>query len=1248
MSLDLSDQVNLANSFNASLSSLVEESSSFTSSYQNQIAITQQLNQSLQSLNLQFESLSNNLQTMSNRIESTSFENSSSSRSQTEEFNREAKKVTNNLSNTKNSTEQISEDYNKQKNIKNRETEILKNQEKNLKKFQETSKVYAMVDSIFDSVLSTIDNIIDNLKKLAVVRRALQTGGWSLLYDIPVLIIKSLIGVMGSIIGAATNFFKNVMSLPMMVAGVVVQWGNAFREDIIETIGNAYQSTKEMFDAHSAIGKGMTNLKNIGVGALKELANPRSMMVKLFGSGASAAAEFISTVSKVIDDMGSVADLIGPQVSNSRESAEFLVVSMRTLGMTNKDVAYYALDSAVNVGNINDLFDEVRSSIIAAAKRNNVDTKASLEGFHKLRTDIKDFGHLSSQNIANLVTNMRRLNVNADDLAGIFSKFTSFEEASKTSAMLYQSFGMSVDALSLLTAQDPGQIVNQLRDAMFATGKSYEQLNRHEKQLLQSTTGMKDSVLKGLMSYNSMHMSYEDVRNQMTNSDPTEKQIKAIKSVTSSIKQIQKIMQFKTPFDAFVQGLMKNVKASSSVTKISMSLSRLYEDLYLFGLNLDYATIRGITTPMILIVNKVNEIFKSEAFRSLLSTGTSIFSNVANFITGGITGDKSYIKAQKAIDDVFAVAQTKSKTVQTDRQAMLASIEKSLIGKNKEVLNFLKRKNILDKNNKFIKGATLETVLSTIKSGTLLMETKAGKASIKKLAEDVDVAREKFILNYISIDDFKNNRGITGIIKRTSDQFKSLYNSGKSVFGPLFDLGRKMMGAIIKGAAIGLTSLLYVLSGQIDQLYKGISSPIQNYMNKYIRGSGSTGDYTLLNYLGIEPADAQGISDSLVEALTGFVKRTPKLFSLAGTVLTSIYKVFTELAGGVLSAIGTMLAAAYDSQNAAVRTYLDLFYQEDITNARVAQTKLASKKGLLGLAGLAKKRRETNEDYWFTQSFAFTDLAPLTDFWLDFSQAEGKKASLSQNLGMLKFLRSGNKAVGDALAENTEWHDLSASKRGFNYSMSILKEIDRIKQYKKVEKKYNIIESNKYKNLGYDLNDPNTKLIIQQLVANSASSEFKFDEMDYNHYYDTAFSGFGTLDEIKASENFEKYSMHIHNMKDGMFESGINSVLAQDGLKIFTEDNKIIVPHSMDELARLSGDDKTSLISVFRSIGQAHQIIATSSVIMNKGLLNRKDTNYPKEKSEAVKKALIAAKEVLQAVKSKKVSIRNTSIGVGE
>jgi len=382
----------------------------------------------------------------------------------------------------------------------------------------------------------------------------------------------------------------------------------------------------------------------------------------------------------------------------------------------------------------------------------------------------------------------------------------------------------------------------------------------------------------------------------------------------------------------------------------------------------------------------------------------------------------------------------------------------------------------------------------------------------------------------------------------------------------------------------------------------------------------------------------------LVEALKGFVKRTPKLFSLAGTVLSSIYTVFTELAGGVLSAIGTMLAAAYDSQNAAVRTYFDTYFFDDVTSAKSAETKLAGKKGLLGLAALAQERRDINSERYLTQDFAFENRRAfqgvINDFMQDiFNKNKGNKAFLNNIFSQAdKNIRQAGKDSNSFMTE---------TKKGFYYAMHALKEIERIKQYKSDENFQIKIYEQQYKNLGYNLNDPTTIKIIKQRASEAATKQFKFDDTEFNKHYNEPFS-LGMIDEIKASDNFSKYATHIHSIKDGMFESGINSVLAQYGLKIFTGDNKIVVPHSMDELARLSGDDKSSLISVFRSIGQAHQIIATSSIVMNKGLLNRKDTNYPKEKSEAVKKALIAAKEALQAFKNKKVSIRNTSISVGE
>ena len=61
---------------------------------------------------------------------------------------------------------------------------------------------------------------------------------------------------------------------------------------------------------------------------------------------------------------------------------------------------------------------------------------------------------------------MTQMGVKMQDAAAIFGKFSTFEDAANASAMLSQTFGMNVDAMKLIEAQIPGEIIDMFRHAM--------------------------------------------------------------------------------------------------------------------------------------------------------------------------------------------------------------------------------------------------------------------------------------------------------------------------------------------------------------------------------------------------------------------------------------------------------------------------------------------------------------------------------------------------------------------------------------------------------------------------------------------------------------------------------------------------------------------------------------------------------------------------------------------------------------
>ena len=102
---------------------------------------------------------------------------------------------------------------------------------------------------------------------------------------------------------------------------------------------------------------------------------------------------------------------------------------------------------------------------------------------------------------------------------------------------------MQVEQLQLLKAEKPEEIIEQFREAMLSTGRSFDQLNRHEKALMAQHTGLSAESLKLTMNYRNLGLSHEEIQKKLKENDPTQKQIKNLELMNDSLKKINKTMQ---------------------------------------------------------------------------------------------------------------------------------------------------------------------------------------------------------------------------------------------------------------------------------------------------------------------------------------------------------------------------------------------------------------------------------------------------------------------------------------------------------------------------------------------------------------------------------------------------------------------------------------------------------------------------------------------------------------------------------
>ena len=234
------------------------------------------------------------------------------------------------------------------------------------------------------------------------------------------------------------------------------------------------------------------------------------------------------------------------------------------------------------------------------------------KNFFELRRDITNFGHLTNDELTKTTAKLTQMGLSMEEAKAVFGKIDTFESAAQTSAMLSQTFGMNLDALQLLRAEKPEEIIEQFREAMLSTGRSFDQLNRHEKALMAQHTGLSAESLKLTMNYRNLGLSHEEIQKKLKENDPTQKQIKNLELMNDSLKKINKTMQGDNFFTSFADGVVNVITRSSGLTRHLTKISEKMEDFFIGGLTISKKSTDALTKAFQPVTDVITDLIGDE------------------------------------------------------------------------------------------------------------------------------------------------------------------------------------------------------------------------------------------------------------------------------------------------------------------------------------------------------------------------------------------------------------------------------------------------------------------------------------------------------------------------------------------------------------------------------------------------------------------------------------------------------------
>lgn len=687
-------------------------------------------------------------------------------------------------------------------------------------------------------------------------------------------VTKGLLKSLKSVIGAVAQLFKTILTLPAQVAKMAAQAGNKLRVDLVEVIGNAKQEFKEFFDMNSNIGQGIQKLGKVGSGQLATFQVAGSRMVKLFGFGTQGIVTMMSEFKEILNAMGPFAEIFGNTIGDTEEQIEFFIMMKRAFGLSTEDYAYYAQDAAKNMQTLNDRIFEMGKTVFNVADSYSLDRKKMSLNFQKLRKQIVHFDHLTDEELAVTTARITQLGVKIEDVAAIFDKFSTFEDAAKSIALLSQTFGMNLDAMDLIKAEKPEEIFEMFRNTMMETGRSFEDLNRFEKQLMANQTGLSAETLKSIMNFRTAGLTYEQAVERANQNKPEKKQMKALKELRSAIKEIQKVMAFDSPFEAFFKGLKANTLASGEFSKTLMTLGKGYESIYNYAAGLKVDTFEGILQPVRMIVDILSSLVNSKGFKKGL---VSAVETIGTLVSG-----------------TFGIGKGIRETYNIVASLGRLKINKKTSANLKTILNKFSPTDLkkLGIGQDYLKKISKKSVQDQIKS--ILIKIRKNVMKDKKLTKAHDSFIAKFQAQYSALDTQYNQKyNLTDHIKDGLNQTSSEMTESA---GTYMGLAGTIAGAILKGAMTVLTAGLEFLSESL----KPIADEADRFNNT---GQSRNALEKIFNW------DAGEMGRMITDLGNAFIGlfTTGNNFSIMGTLISA----FGEILFMALSMVGSLLKGMF-------------------------------------------------------------------------------------------------------------------------------------------------------------------------------------------------------------------------------------------------------------------------------------------------------------------------------------------------
>ena len=458
----------------------------------------------------------------------------------------------------------------------------------------------------------------------------------------------------------STNFFKNIMSLGGSAIGLLKDMGGILRslpgrllgffqgagggeidpyrlalEDLRKEFGNLEIGTS------LAIRNMTESTKNLGESGLALRA--------VFGGGREGLVKMLQENMELFKGMGPLGDRLAESIRGAEGEFTLLRKATNLSAEAMKSLQLAAEEGGISTA---DAVRGLTKDIAQAEKAFGISAKLFGRDLDFMMKDTATFGIMAPKEMLKVSAYARKLGVSMETLKKVIEKSMNFEDAAQQAAKLSEAFGLALDPMKQMMETDPTKKIDNIRQAFFKTGQTFEKMTPQARKYLAEQAGMSEEEARIAFSQKNRAMSGAQIDAQMKKQQKTQiTQAEAMQQLAKSIERVLKSgdKMEGSFFEVFAKGFEKGIRSTKEFRDVARALQASLRHVFLAGRDVGRMFVKefpGIKQ----MLEALADMFNPRRFRDLMKNVVEEFKKFFKLLqTDPRAGVTEFMKNMKKI-----------------------------------------------------------------------------------------------------------------------------------------------------------------------------------------------------------------------------------------------------------------------------------------------------------------------------------------------------------------------------------------------------------------------------------------------------------------------------------------------------------------------------------------------------------------------------------------------------------------------